>query len=168
MHDLKLSDEFEVTTGVRQGCLLSPLLFLVVLDWVTRTAYASSGKGIQWTLMRKLEDLDFTDDLVLLSHRLQDMQGKVDALGETAQRVGLKINKGKTKVMRVCTTQEAPITIEGSPVENVEEFTYLGSKVSQSGGADEDIAARIKKARQAFAILRPVWKSTAISAHTKV
>ena len=70
----------------------------------------------------------------------------LDALGEIAQRVGLKINKGKTKVMRVGTTQEAPITIEGSPVENVEEFTYSGSKVSQSGGADEDIAARIKKA----------------------
>ena len=39
--------------------------------------------------MRKLEDLDFT--LALLSHRLQDMQEKVDSLGETAQRVGLKV-----------------------------------------------------------------------------
>nr|KAG5686358.1 hypothetical protein BaRGS_026819 [Batillaria attramentaria] len=91
IHNGKLSDEFQVTTGVRQGCLLSPLLFLVVLDWVTRTAYASSGRGIQWTLTRKLEDLDFADDLALLSHRLQDMQAKVDALGEISQRIGLKI-----------------------------------------------------------------------------
>ena len=60
------------------------------------------------------------------------------------------------------------LTIKGSPVETIEEFTYLGSKVSQSGGADEDITARIKKARQTFAILRPVWKSTAISSCTKV
>ena len=43
VHNGKLSDEFAVTTGVRQGCLLSPLLFLVVLDWVTKTAYTSSG-----------------------------------------------------------------------------------------------------------------------------
>ena len=107
MHDGKLLDEFEVTTGVRQGCLLSPLLFLVVLDWSTRTVYASSRKGIQWTLIRKLKDLDFADDLGLLSHRLQGMQVKVDSLGETSQHVGLKINKGKTKVMRVGTTQEA-------------------------------------------------------------
>ena len=47
-------------------------------------------------------------------------------------------------------TQEAPITIKGSPIENVEGFTYLGSKVSQSWGADEDIAARIKKTRQYY------------------
>ena len=84
------SDEFEISSGVRQGCLLSPLLCLVVLDWVTRTAYANSGKRIQWTLMRKLEDLEFADDLALLSHRLQDMQDKLTALADIAKKVGLK------------------------------------------------------------------------------
>uniref|UniRef100_A0A0L8GZM5 Reverse transcriptase domain-containing protein n=1 Tax=Octopus bimaculoides TaxID=37653 RepID=A0A0L8GZM5_OCTBM len=60
--------------GVRQGRLLSLLLFLVMLDWVIRTLYANSGKGSQWTLMNKLEDLDYADDLTLLSHRLQDKE----------------------------------------------------------------------------------------------
>ena len=99
-----------MTTGVRQGCLLSPHLFLVVLDWVTRTAYGSAGNDIQWTLMRKLEDLDFADDLALLSHRLQDMQDEVNSLGEVA-RAGLKISKKKTKVMCTRARQEAPLTI---------------------------------------------------------
>ena len=58
--------------------------------------------------MRKLEDFDFADDPALRSHHLQDIQGKVVSLGETAQDVGLKINRGKTKVMHVRTTQEAP------------------------------------------------------------
>ena len=168
IHDGRLSEEFQVTTGVRQGCLLSPLLFLVVLDWVTKTAYARSRKGIQWTLTQKLEDLEFADDLALLSHRLQDMQEKVDALSEVAKRVGLKISQEKTKVLRTNNKQEAPITIGGVATENVKEFAYLGSIISQTGGTDEDITARIKKARQAFAILRPVWKSTAISIHTKI
>ena len=168
IHDGRLSEEFAVTTGVRQGCLLSPLLFLVVLDWVTKTAYANSGKGIQWTLMRKLEDLDFADDLALLSHRLQDMQEKVNSLREASQRVGLRISQEKTKVMRINSGQEAPIIIEGMPAEDVKEFVYLGSKISQTGGTDEDITARIRKARQSFAMLRPFWKFTAISTRTKL
>ena len=102
--------------------MLSPLLFLVVLDWVTRTAYASSEKGIQWTLLRKLEDLEFADDLALLSHCLQDIQDKVNALKETAQPVGLTISQQKTKLLRANNMQEDPVTIEGSVVEDVDEF----------------------------------------------
>ena len=168
IHNGIFSDEFEISSGVRQGCLLSPLLFLVVLDWVTRTAYANSGKGIQWTLMTKLEDLEFADDLALLSHRLQDMQDKITALSNTAKQVGLKINKEKTKLMRTNNEQEAPITIEGSEIEDINEYLYLGSKISQTGGTDEDIKARITKARQVFAILRPVWRMTTISTNTKL
>ena len=163
IHSGRLSEDFEISTGVRQGCMLSPLLFLVVLDWVTRTAYAGSGKGIQWTFLRRLEDLEFADDLALLSHRLQDLQDKVNALSKAAQHVGLRISQDKTKLLRTNNQQEAPVTIEGTAVEDVSEFLYLGSKISKTGGTDEDIKARIKKAQQAFAILRPVWKSTAIS-----
>ena len=55
---------------------------------MTQTAYASSRKGIQWTFLRMLEDLEFADDLALQSYRLQDVQDKVNALSKTAQRVG--------------------------------------------------------------------------------
>ena len=95
--------------------------------------------------MSKLEDLDFADDLALLSHRLQDMQEKVDALTQTAQRVGLKISQEKTKVMRSNNIQQDPILIEGRDIEDVDEFVYLGSKISKSGGTDEDINSRIIK-----------------------
>ena len=72
--------------------------------------------------MRKLEDLDFADDLALLSHRLQDMQEKVNSLREASQKVGLRISQEKTKVMRINSRQEAPVTIEGMPAEDVKEF----------------------------------------------
>ena len=57
-------------TEVRQGSLLSLLLFLVALDWMIRTAF-DRKRGIQWTFTASLEDLHFADDLVLLSHRIQ-------------------------------------------------------------------------------------------------
>ena len=100
--------------------------------------------------MRKLEDLDFADDLALLTHRLEDMQEKIESLGEAFQRVGLKINKEKTKVTRANNIQEAQISIGEAPVEDVGEFVYLGSKISQSGGREEDIPEKTRKARQDF------------------
>lgn len=50
----------------------------------------------------------------------------------------------------------------------MDEFTYLGSIVSKKGGTDEGIQARIRKARQAFAMLRPIWRSTASTTKTKL
>ena len=60
-------------------------------------------------------------------------------------KVGLKINATKTSV-----------SVLGGPIEEVDEFIYLGSIVSKKGGTDEDIQARIGKARQAFAMLSNV------------
>jgi len=168
LHQNRLTDKIEVSTGVRQGCLLSPILFLIVLDWVTRTAYADLQKGIQWSMTQKLEDLEFADDLALLTHRLQDMQGKLSALQETAEQVGLKISGEKTKLLRTNNKQENPLALKEDNIEDVQEFVYLGSIINNSGGTDEDIRSRIRKAQQSFAILRPVWKSTCISKKTKL
>nr|KAG5713137.1 hypothetical protein BaRGS_007664 [Batillaria attramentaria] len=119
--------------------------------------------------MTKLEDLEFANDLALLSHRLQDMQDKVAALETTAQRV-LKISQEKTKLLRTnINQQEAPVTISGKAVEDVGEFVYLDSKMSQTGGTYEDIKARVKKTRQAHVKhLKPVWRATTISTNTKL
>jgi hypothetical protein len=66
-HEGQLTDTFTIKTGVCQGCLLSPLIFLLATDWVMKET-TREKKGIQWKLWEQLEDLDFADDLVLLSH----------------------------------------------------------------------------------------------------
>ena len=67
-HAGQLSDNFEVKTGVQQGCLLSPFLFLLVIDWIIKTTTAGRRNGLQWTPWKQLDDLEFADDLALLSH----------------------------------------------------------------------------------------------------
>nr|KAG5702408.1 hypothetical protein BaRGS_027495 [Batillaria attramentaria] len=66
IHDGKLTEPFTVRTGVRQGCILSPTIFLMVVDWVMRQATDGKRTGIQWTFSKQLEDLDFADDIALL------------------------------------------------------------------------------------------------------
>ena len=74
------SEWFPVKSGVRQGCTLSPILFLVVIDWVMRKTTSDKPRGIQWTLFSQLEDLDFADDLAFLSVKLDHLQEKADRL----------------------------------------------------------------------------------------
>ena len=66
-------------------------------------------------------------------------------------------------IIKVQTRKGGSVTIGGEELEEIEQFTYLGSVISKTGGTDEDINARICKARQAFAMLKPVWKSNVLS-----
>jgi hypothetical protein len=70
--------------------------------------------------------------------------------------------------MRINTTQTDKLTIRDTEVENIEQFTYLGSIISTTGGTDEDIKARKRKAQQAFAMLKTVWRSTTLRTSTKL
>jgi hypothetical protein len=63
-----------------QGCLLLPFLFLLVIDWIMMTVTTSRSNGIHWTLLTQLDDLDFADDLALLSHNHKQMQDKTTHL----------------------------------------------------------------------------------------
>ena len=118
--------------------------------------------------MSTLDDLEFADDIALLTHRLQDMRCKMEDLKASGEKVGLRLNITKTKLMTVMTKQDGTVDIGQEAVEEVEEFQYLGSIISKTGGSCEDIKARTNKARHAFALLRPVWHTTSLSLKTKL
>ena len=58
-------------------------------------------RGITWTITQTLEDIDYADDIALLAHRHQDMQGKTDGLVTYSKQIGLNINIEKTKLMKL-------------------------------------------------------------------
>jgi len=162
----KLSAAFLIETGVRQGCLLSPFLFILAIDYILKNC--SPGNGLTWIDNEELDDLDFADDLAELSDSCQQMQAKTNDLKRISESVGLQINIDKTKTMKINIVNNDQIIIEGQAIENVDSFTYLGSIISTTGGTEDDINNRLKKARSSYSMLGKVWKCRSISRHTKV
>ena len=162
------SEWFEVKSGVKQGCVMSGFLFLLVVDWIMRRTISEGKAGIKWRMMEQLEDLDYADDIVLISEHWRHAQKKLERINSYGLQTGLKINSEKTKVLRIRAENDAPLLLNEEPVEDVTSFTYLGSNVSHTGGADEDIKLRIGKARTAYHRLKKVWNSGQLHRRSKL
>jgi hypothetical protein len=117
LHEGKLTDYIEITNGVKQGCILSPIIFLLVLDNVMRKALGNTKMGIQWGMKDRLKDLDFADDVCLLSQRYSDMKDKLIRLQQEAKLARLNINVNKTKGMRINTQIEEKVSITNKQIE---------------------------------------------------
>ncbi|KAG7299875.1 hypothetical protein JYU34_016894 [Plutella xylostella] len=124
-------------------------------------------RGISWA-SGVLEDLDYADDIVLISPTLDLLQEKLAHLQEEARVMGLRINRRKTVDMRIKAKTSDALTLDDQRLDSVDAFTYLGSTVTCQGGADEDIESRIKKAKAAFAQLKPVWDSNVLTRRIKI
>ena len=100
----ELQDTSKIMTGVKQGCVLSPLLFTLVMDYVLRQ---STGYGVNVN-NKQLADLDFADDIVLLEDAKDRLRLLFDEISEKAREVGLSINVDKSKSM---STSGSPLTL---------------------------------------------------------
>ena len=167
VHNGMTSDPIVTEAGVRQGCILSQILLLIAMDWIMKRT--SKGKtGIQWNVFKQLEDLEFADDICLISHKFEHMQEKTNKLSQTANRAGLKINNNKTKYMTINMRSNKNITVDSKAIEKVQKFTYLESIVDAEGGAEADVNQRIGKAQQAFHSMKKIWKSNISSLKHKL
>ena len=94
----------------------------------------------------QLDDLDYADDLALLSHTQQQMQEKTNNVASLSAQMGLIIHKGKTKILK--TNVANAITLEGEALEEVEAFTYLvvllTSRVAQTRTLEHGLQKRVQ------------------------
>ncbi|CAH0551189.1 unnamed protein product [Brassicogethes aeneus] len=165
-HEGSLSEGIKLEKGVRQGCRMSPLLFIITMDWVMeRTEDRKSG--IIWEVFKRLEDLEFADDICLLATRKKHVQDKTKRLERNAHIVGLKINAKKTKLLTNNETEDN-IIMDDKEIEEVKEFCYLGSIISVEGGTEKDIEIRLSLAQKSFKRLNKIWSSTILSRKNKI
>jgi hypothetical protein len=132
-------------------------LFLAVLDKALRASLDGKFRGIRWKLTDTLEDLDYADDICLLSHSQAHMQSKFSNLCYESKKAGWEIDFSKTEELRVHTKSQRSIMLANKAIRRVLDFTYLGSNVSEDGGTRKDVETRIQKARGAFTRLRKIW-----------
>ncbi|BHF63561.1 hypothetical protein SprV_0200655500 [Sparganum proliferum] len=165
-----LSQPFAIRSGVRQGCILSPILFNYAIDWILGRALRDSD-GVEFAPGHRLTDLDYADDIALLASSFGDLQSMVSWVNEVAKSVGLPINAGKTKVFSSCIPdqEKAPLGIDGCQLEEVDSFKYLGARLLPNGQSKDDIVSRIDAARWVFSSLRKfLWNRRDLSIATKI
>ena len=122
---------FDIKSGIRQRRVMSGFLFLLVIDWVMRKTLREGNTGIRWRFTKKLENLDFADDLALLSSTRRQLQLKNERLSNVKKGIGLKINITETKVVRLNAASEEKVIVNGEELEDVNSFFYLGPRFLQ-------------------------------------
>ena len=132
-----------------------------------RQATSDPQHGIPWNTGR-LTNLDFADDLAFLGENAKSLQSMTDNLASTAVKVGLRISTEKTKVMSVREQQPLVLRVNQQEAEEVENFTYLGSSISNKGATESDISCRLGKAASVFQTLSSIWISNNISMKSKL
>jgi len=126
--------EFPITVGVHQGSALSPLLFVTVMDAVTRDLQ----KPAPWTLL-------YADDVALFAETRKDLEEDVIRWKTRLAEFGMKLNIKKTEYME--SGEQTPGTINvGEPLEKTTCFRYLGSRFSSEGSVQADAVARTNAA----------------------
>ena len=137
-------------------CYKQPInfLFLIAIDWAMRTATAQARNGVQWTPWLQLDDLDFADDLALLSHTHRQMKEKTTGVKDSSAQIGLHINREKTKVLKINTTITEPVRLDDDLLEEVKSFAYLGSVVDTQGGNRWAFCLRMREMSRIFCVRR--------------
>jgi len=139
------------------------------IDWVMHKVIERSHAGIDWADGTKLVDLDFADDIALLDESVQNVQHFTSVLEEEASRVGLYVNPDKCKVTVSNTwSGTADIHVQGSTVEVIDEFCYLGSYILHNGNCEQDVKVHIGRASSTFGKMKKVWGNEHTNLQTKL
>ena len=130
-------DWFQIGKGVHQGCILLPCLFNFYAEYIMRNAGLEEAQAGMKIARRNINNVRYADDTSLIAEIEEELQSLLMKVKEDSEKVGLKLNIQKKKIMA-----SGPITsweIEGETVETVSDFIFWGSKITADGDCSHEI-----------------------------
>ena len=163
------SRPFDIRSGVKQGCVLALTLFGIFFALLLKHAVVTASEGIflrtrsddrpfnlgrlrAKTKVREapVRDMLFADNAAVTTHTQQELQALVDRFSQACKHFGLTISLKKTNVLEQDTMELPLIIIDDYELAVVEQFTYLGSTITDNLSLDTE---RIGKAATTLARL---------------
>ena len=158
------TDRFQMGKRVCQGCILSPCFFNFYAEHIIRnTGLEEAQAGIKIAGLNI--NLRYADDTTLMAESEEKLKSLLMKVKEESEKVGLKLNIQKMKIMA-----SSPITswqIDGETVETVDDFIFLGSKITADGDCSHEIKRCLLLGRRVITNLDSILKSKDITLPTK-
>ena len=149
----------KIERGVRQGCVLSPLLFNVYAEHIIKSSLHERPEGAKINGIT-INNIRYADDTVVLAENEEQLQTLMNTLAEESANMGLEINPEKTKTMIFSREHQAQyntnIAVGGIILQNVQKYTYLGREVNSQADHSKEIRRRIEIARNGFVNMKKV------------
>ncbi|KAI5715485.1 hypothetical protein M8J77_016861 [Diaphorina citri] len=149
-----ITDSFEIKSGLRQGGVLSPLLFILVMDQIQKKVENSIGK-------EKMKLMLFADDIALYG-QMNEVQHQIEAWTQNAKKYGLIFSQEKSEILVLSRDDrpEGEIEMDGKQLKKTDKFKYLGSTLAENGEIDLEITQRIQTGGKFYHIVRDlIWNN---------
>ena len=146
------TDWFQIGKGACQGCILSPCLFNLYAEYIMRNARLEVAQAGIKIAGRNINNLGYADDTTLVAESEEEQKSLLMKVKEESEKVDLKLNIQKTKIMA-----SGPITsweIHGETVETVSDFIFLGSKITADGDCSHEIRRHLTPWKESYDQLR--------------
>ena len=131
------TDWCQIGKGVCQGCILSTSSFNLYAEYIMRNAKLGEAQAGIKIARRNINNFRYADDTTLMAESKEELKSLLMKVKEESEKVGLKLNIQKTKIMA-----SGPITswqIDGETMETVRDFIFLGSKITADGDCSHEI-----------------------------
>ncbi|KAB0340675.1 hypothetical protein FD754_022927 [Muntiacus muntjak] len=139
---------FQIGEGVHQGCILSPCLFNLYAEHIMRNTGLEEAQAGLKIAGRNINNLRYADDTTLMAENKEDLKSLLMKAKEESEKVGLKLNIQKTKIIASgpitswqIDGETVEIVTDGETMETVTEYIFLGSRIT----VDDDYSHEIKR-----------------------